>query len=104
MSVHHISGKAQLDALLRLVFMIDSCETMLLICTRKTRLCAHSVRNVRPSQLVVLDFGAAWCGPCRMIKPFFAQMAKKYPEVTNTFSILDNVILRKLNTNADNLC
>jgi len=53
MSVHHISGKAQLDALLR---------------------------NVRPSQLVVLDFGAAWCGPCRMIKPFFAQMAKKYPE------------------------
>ncbi|XP_014164260.1 thioredoxin [Geospiza fortis] len=32
-------------------------------------------------KLIVVDFSATWCGPCKMIKPFFHSLCEKYGDV-----------------------
>ncbi|KAL3723238.1 hypothetical protein ACJRO7_035424 [Eucalyptus globulus] len=33
------------------------------------------------SQLMVIDFAASWCGPCRMMEPAVSAMASKFADV-----------------------
>ncbi len=42
----------------------------------------HILKGNESKKLIVVDFTASWCGPCRFIAPILAEIAKKLPNVT----------------------
>lgn len=38
--------------------------------------------TVQDNEIVVIDFWAQWCAPCKQYGPVFEKVSEKYPEIT----------------------
>ena len=46
--------------------------------------------EVSKNDLLLVDFWAEWCGPCKSMHPVFARMAKKYKQIRFARINVDN--------------
>lgn len=69
----------------------------------------HSPRNfddcLKSKATIMAMFGANWCGPCKMIRPYFLSLPNKYPSIAFIYvdtdeckEIADNYELKEVPT------
>lgn len=56
-------------------------------------------QTINDNEIVLLDFWAAWCGPCRHFGPIFEAASEKYPNIV--FGKVDTEAQQELAAAAD---
>jgi thioredoxin 1 len=57
------------------------------------------LKNAGEGKLVIVDFSAEWCGPCKMIAPTFEALSKEHADVV--FIHVDVDVLEDLPDGSD---
>jgi len=39
-------------------------------------------KTLADSEIIIIDFWAPWCGPCKSFGPIFEKISEKYPDIT----------------------
>ena len=56
----------------------------------------QTVLKKHAKQLIVIDFYAKWCSPCKKIEPVFIELSKKYKNVVFLKIDVDDISLNDL--------
>ena len=51
-------------------------------------------KTLEDNEIVIIDFWAEWCGPCKMFAPTFEKMSEKYTDIV--FAKVDTEVEREL--------
>ena len=57
--------------------------------------------TTNPNKLIVLEFNASWCGPCKALKPFIEYLQNEYPTVVFEEIDIENEDLSSITENFD---
>lgn len=53
----------------------------------------------REGKIILANFSASWCGPCKLIAPYYAELSEKYPSLM--FLLIDVDEMTDLSTSYD---